>query len=427
MSANIAKINKVIKLKSYTKSRSVNIGIGIPDIAHHLDDLIRIKKELRKEERISGKIVAEVMNRELSSKEIVALFKDIPVDVNLNTDAKQILRILRNIPKKLYFFLWSLRNSKELPIEGIISSFELKKAIFYLSNFLTILESYLERVPNSIPLYEHLGFACFDLAGIAQFSRRGLLLNGNRFLFTGLLRKAIECFQTVIKLEAYQAKSIDASHSDILKLIDNDFNLKENRAYLYVNPWHFLYISSALRQLNDKEFAELYLKKARSILNAIDDHQNPNIVAQKELLEAVYSTLYHGYSVYFDFDQSNLEKIKKNLKRMRKNKEEAHNENNGYSPIVEEALASEYRAKGTMIRNGKLGPEQISYLRGIYSLYKQTPSSIERDKLIYRLNIPPLKVTGTPSSITVIRGHNPPSSQKLNSTLNVTTLRRVTA
>ena len=47
-----------------------------------------------------------------------------------------------------------------------------------------------------------------------------------------------------------------------------------------------------------------------------------------------------------------------------------------------------------LMKKGKLDTEQLVYLKRVHSLYRQLQSSKERDRLIYRLNIPPIKVRG---------------------------------
>lgn len=178
-----------------------------------------------------------------------------------------------------------------------------------------------------------------------------------------------------------------------LARVEDDSDFSKNRSNLYLNPWHFFYISSVLNSLNDPEVSKLYLQKGRLILNSIDDHQNPKIVEQKELLESVYTAIHYGKSVSFDFDPTVLINIQKKLKRIRRVKESTHG-HRAYSPMVEKSLKERYRHQRVFLKKGKLDTEQIVYLKQVHSLYRLLESSKERDRLIYRLNIPPIKVKG---------------------------------
>ncbi|MFQ5650731.1 MAG: hypothetical protein ACE5IY_12380 [bacterium] len=363
----------------------------------NIDEVMSLYAELGDSARVPRRLIIDVLSQELSSKELKTFLKGISMKPPETISIKGIHSLLRAIPPRLYFFLWSLRNSDNIPVNGVLTSLELRKALLALNRFLNVLEGFLRKSPNSIPLFENLGFTYFDLAGVACYSRKGIYLNGRQFEYTTLLRKAIACFQCAIKLAAQLARELDATHLNILKLVDEKCDIDQGRTNLYLDPWHFLYISSALNLLNDEKMAEQYLNKTRSILNAIDMHQNPRIVAQKELLESIHTTLHFGKTVKFDFGQANLLKLQKKLKQVHKNRKRPH-KRVGYSPMVEDALLQEFQVQRELRRSGVLQSEQKIYLNGVYTLYKQEISPLERDKLIYRLNIPPIKIRGLHSS-----------------------------
>ncbi len=378
-----------------------------------LDDLVRIQSELKGEDSIPSSFIIEVLDKELSSRELIHLNKNIRINTTLNTAVKELKTLLSNIPGQLYFFLWSLKNSDIVPIEGVITSFQLKKSIYYLTKFLLIVEICLKYASGIKTIYENIGLVYFDLAGIARYSHRGLLINGKLRNYTSLLWKAIACLQYAIKAEANQGKKFDSTHLNIFSIVDHSFSFKENRTNVYLNPWHFLYIASALQQLNDTEIADVYLQKVRLILNSIDNHQNSKIVAQKNLLEAVYSTIKNGDSISFDFDTDNLDDIDTKLKRIRKYKNSDNDKRSFYSPLVEDALTHQLQIQQALVKQGVFNTEQISYLKGIINLYQQVPSASERDKLIYRLNIPPIRISGSHTSIKYLLNKNPKTSLKI--------------
>ncbi len=383
--------------------------------AQSLDDLIRIKCELNGDEHALASEIIEMMRKEFLSKELLLLFKSVRVSPADYATLKQLTSILKNVPENLYYFLWSLQNSDVIPIEGIITSFQLKKALFSLIKFLMILETFLRRVPKSIPIYENLGFVHLDLAGLARYSPYGLRINGRHLPYTDFLRKAVTSFQIALNLEGHYGRELDACHQNTLRLVNQKFEFKETRANLYLNPWYFLYIASALQQLNDKESAEVYLREVRLILNTIRDHQNPKVAADQELLEAVYATLKYGRNIKFDFEGKKLERIQKKLKRIKKSKQHANgHQRSGYSPLVEGALSEQYKLLRALVQLGLPNGEQLQYLRSIFVLYEQIPSAPERDKLIFRLNIPPLKIHGNPSTFKGMITSAQPSVAKLD-------------
>jgi hypothetical protein len=366
--------------------------------AQSLDDLIRIKYELNGGAHVLTSEIIETMKKEFLSKELLHVLKSVCVRPADYASLKRLTSILHNVPDNLYYFLWSLRNSDVVPVEGVINSFQLRKALFFLIKFLLILETFLRRVPKSIPIYENLGFVHLDLAGLARYSPYGLRINGRHLPYTTFLRKAVTSFQIALNLEGRYGREFDACHLSTLRLVNESFAFKNSRINLYLNPWYFLYISSALQQLNDKEGAEVYLREVRLILNTIRDHHNPKIAADQELLEAVYTALKYGNTMKFDFDGDRLERIQKKLKRIKVSKQRANGKRSGYSPLVEGALSEQYRLLRALVRQGLPNAEQLHYLQSILILYEQKPSATERDKLIFRLNIPPLKIRGKPAS-----------------------------
>ncbi len=377
--------------------------VGIQEIKD-IDQLIKLYREHGDEVRIPTRLVIDVLCKELSSREFRVFLKKMPMKAPGQIDVRQTHALLRTIPAKLYFFLWSLRNSDSIPVKGILTSAEIRRALVALTRFLNILESLLERNSNSVPLFENLGFTYFDLAGIAFNSSKGIYLNGRYVDYTLLLRKAIACFQCAIRLGAQIGRELDASHQDILKLIDDKCDVNENRANLYLDPWHFIYISSALHLLNDGKMSELYLRKARMILNSIDSHQNPRIVAQKDLLESIYTTIHFGKSVRFDFGQTALVKLQQKLNHVRKQKKSPRRRH-GYSPMVEGALAKEFQVQREFRKSGSLQSDQKLYLNGVYTLYKQKISPLDRDKIIFRLNIPPVRISGLHDTTHTLKRH----------------------
>ncbi|MFQ6112501.1 MAG: hypothetical protein ACE5NG_00265 [bacterium] len=374
-------------------SRSLFKDVIGADNIQRLDDLIRLNSEFRVDQNIPTRIVTRVLNEELSSKQLVASCNKRINGKSEDVVINDISVLFNRIPRKLYYFLWSLKNREDVPVEGMITSTELNKAIYCLLR-IQIFEAYLKKFPLSLRLYERLGMANFDLAGIVEHCKRGLAINGKRIHYTTFLRKAITCFQTVLKIEAYQGGKIDSSHVHVLRLVDQNFSFKEARNNLYMSPWNFLYISAALRILNDVESADTYLNKTRFILNTIQDHQNPKVVRQKELLDAVYTLLKYGDSVCFDLNGEKLARVSKRLSNIQRKRDSTHTNGACYSPMVEIALSEQYHLQYSFIKQGILHSDQVVFLRAIYTLYAEVKSRLERDRLIYRLNLQPLKIRG---------------------------------
>lgn len=391
--------------------------IGVQEISN-IDQLAKLYEEFGEEARVPCRLVVDVLVKELSSSEFRSFMKTIPFSSE-EVSLKTMTVLVRAVPQRLYFFLWSLRNSEALPISGILTSEELRQGTAALVRFLGVLEGLPHRSSNSIPLFENLGFTYFDLAGIAGYTQKGLYLNGRYVDYTVLLRNAISAFQCAIKLSAEQGRNLDATHLDILHLVDEQIELRENRANLYLNPWHFLYISAALHLLNDDKMAEMYLAKARSILNSLESHQNPKLVTQKELLESIYTTIHFGKTVQFDFDETNLVKLEKKLNKLRKQKNQS-SKRPSYSPMVEAALAQEFHVQREMRTLGTLQSDQRLYLNGVHALYQQKLSPLERDKIIFRLNIPPVKIKGLHSGIDKVNAYQlPPQGSEQKSQMKL--------
>ncbi|MFQ5604689.1 MAG: hypothetical protein ACE5HS_15570 [bacterium] len=399
--------------RTFSSRLAIQGIVGLNEM-QSLDDLIRTQCDIKSEENVPVTLITRILLKELSSKEVVSLIKNIHVNTADPALHKNLAVLLKNIPENLYFFLWSLRNSDVMPSEGILSSFQLKRSIYYLCKFLLLVELLIKREPHCLALYEKLGLVYLDLAGLAQYSKAGFLINGRLLHYTFLLRKAITNLQGAIKIEAIQGKETDYSHVNILNLVEHKIDFKKNRTNLYLNPWYFLYIASALKLLNDEEVAEAYLNKARLILNSLDEHQNPKVVAQKELLEAVYSTIKNGESVSFDFDEEKMVNIYKKIKRMRKYRNSMNGQRVYYSPLLENELLHQFQVHKALIKQGILKPNQIEYLRGIFTLYKQIKSPVQRDKLIFRLNIPPLKISGVPTSLKFLLANDPQSFLRIS-------------
>ncbi|MFQ5641234.1 MAG: hypothetical protein ACE5IR_24915 [bacterium] len=407
--------------RGQTTSSHLDGYVGVHNLPS-LDELLRVESAEAGADSIPCSLVKSTLSNELATHKLAALFRDFRSGILEDFELRDFSALLLQIPKKIYFFLWHLRNSDLVPLEGMLTSQQLKTTIYYLAKYLAMLELFLKKTPNSIPLYENLGYTHLDLAGIAQYAPNGLFINGKQLRYTTLLRKAITCFQIAIKLEAYHGKEVDVSHLNILRLMDEKFDFNENRTLLYVNPWNFLYIASTLQLLNDRESFTLYLEKARSILSSVCDHQNRQIRQQKDLLESVYATLKYGSSVWFDFDKKKLAKLRQRLKRIRNNKTKSKGERSTYSPFVEEALLQQHNLQSSFLKHGVLDSDQTGYLHGIFTLYNEIQTSSDRDQLIYRMNIPPLKVKGTSSvpslrrlqtGVSTKKAH--PSNRQLNS------------
>ena len=156
--------------------------------------------------------------------------------------------------------------------------------------------------------------------------------------------------------------------------------------------------------LNDEEAAAAYLEKAGSIIGAIDSHQNEKIREQRLLLESVYSTIKYSKTTSFDFDSENLRKIDEQLQQIRQKGHSASRQSPSHrSPLVDEALWREREAKHEFINKGMIDVDKFSYLQSVSTLYEQVKSSKVRDRLIYQLSIPPLRVNGNPGHRTWTR------------------------
>lgn len=374
-------------------SRRFEDIIGVDEV-HSLDNLLMIYHELQHETRIPVRDVTEVLQKELSTKELVTVFKRKTPPASLSAVRTELDELEAQISDKLYYFLWSLANRELLSVRGVIDSLELKRAIFYLTKFIATAEYFLKNKGKHQEIFERLAAAYLDFAGIARYAPDGLVINGRRLFSSVLLRKAIMYFQKAIQFEAYQSKAIDDTHARLLKLIEASVDFPQQRIYLYLNPWNFLYISSALMALNDREGALLYLEPFRFILHNICEHQNPAILKQQHLLHSVHNALTYGEAVSFDFDERKLRRLKNKLKWIRRIRKGSRNARACYSPMVEGALWQEYHSQKAFVRHGVLQPEQANYLHGIQGLYEHVSSTLERDKLIFRVNIPPLRING---------------------------------
>jgi len=374
-------------------SRRFEDIIGVDEV-HSLDDLLVIYDELQHETRIPVRDVTEVLQKELSNKELVTAFKRKTPPDSLSALQSELDELEANISDKLYYFLWSLANRELLSVRGVIDSLELKRAIFYLTKFIATAEHFLKNQGKHQKIFERLAVAFLDFAGLARYAPDGLVINGRRLHSTVLLRKAIICFQKAIQLEACHSKAMDDTHARLLKFIESSVEFPKQRIYLYLNPWNFLYVSSALMALNDREGASLYLKPFRFILHNISEHQDSEILRQQHLLYSVHNALTYGEAVSFDFDERKLRRLKNKLIWLRRIRKRSRNGRTCYSPMVEGALWQEYHSQKAFVRHGILQQEQANYLRGIQGLYEHVSSTLDRDKLIFRVNIPPLRING---------------------------------
>lgn len=305
--------------------------------------------------------------------------------------------VFRKMTEGIYFFLWSLKNCKMIPGREIITSAQLESAVSTLFAFILESEPLLKSCPVNIRLLRNLGRAYFDLAGIAYYAPHKRFSLAKPVHYQFILRKAIGCWQKAIQTEARLSQRGDASHVDTLSLVEDDFGFKANRMRTFVNPWYFLHIASALHVLNDEEAAAAYLEKAGSIIGAIDSHQNEKIRGQRLLLESVYSTIKYSKTTSFDFDSENLRKIDEQLQQIRQKGHSASRQSPSHrSPLVDEALWREREAKHEFINKGMIDVDKFSYLQSVSTLYEQVKSSKVRDRLIYQLSIPPLRVNGNP-------------------------------
>lgn len=384
-----------MKTQNATRTTTLDFEqiVGAKDIIC-LDDILKLNNEFKQYHYVPASFVNIVINQQLSSKKYIALIKKRLSSSKETGVMQETHRLSEKIPSKLYFFFWCLKNRELVPREGMLSTEELHRSIYYLFKIITLLELNLQKFPKSVPMYENLGTANLELARMAQQSNRGLRIQGEDRNYPALLRKSIACFQHAIKIEASLARKIDCSHEFILKLINNRFSFKDDRIRLYLNPWHFLYIAAALRALNDRESEAVYLEHAKQIIDLAGDHQNPDVVNQKVLLNALYILLKRGDSVAFDLDHQRIQEITQKIRRLQQRKTAAKNGAMGYSPIVEQALGDQYRLQYSFLKDGMLNVEQMEYLRAVYALYSEIPSGIERDRCIFRLNIPPLNVKG---------------------------------
>lgn len=356
-----------------------------------LDQLIYEYQALPGEEHIPASLLIKALSREIASRELSRLLKSDRVSEPASIEPRKTVEALKRMPRQLYFFLWSLENTDVIPIKGILTSNQLQRSIVALVRFMRALEVMKTKKSSKIALYEHLGCVYLDLSGFARYSKQGILIGDKHLDQSTLLRRSIDCFQQAIKIEAKCGRELDAAHADVLGLLDKPFELDQNRLKSYLNPWHFLYISSALRFLNDQNLANQYQARARSLLNALDDHQNASLRKQKGLLESIYATIHYGQYLYFDFEPKNLLRLQTKLGFIQKTK----NKNLvSYNPLVRNALENQLRIERKQIRHGWLEDEKQAYLTSIYRLYSQPISALERDKLIYRLGIPPVRTHG---------------------------------
>jgi hypothetical protein len=252
---------------------------------------------------------------------------------------------------------------------------------------------------------EHLGLAYFDLAGIAHFSPKGLYLFEVRCSESQLLRGSVEYFQQAIKAETEQAKNFETNHSEILAAAESAGQLKGNRTDLYLNPWLFLYTASALHLLNDTEAAVHYLDKVQSIVSVLPGHQNDKVRSQREVIDAVCHALMLKDSVRFDLENTKLHRIKR--KRRRLSDRNSKNGERSLSPVVINSMVQEPDVQKALVEGHILTADQLRYLQSVSAIYQKVPKSAKRDRLIFRLNMTPLRIKGLQTSLRNLVDQNP--------------------
>jgi hypothetical protein len=169
-------------------------------------------------------------------------------------------------------------------------------------------------------------------------------------------------------LDAAKAQAFDKIHSNILNKVGDPTKFSDKRVSGYLNPWHFLYIASALQKINDREAGTAYLQKAQSIIDQASNHQSPKIVSQKTLLEAVHTALRHGQV------------------------QELHSKRLKKTGHYSESSKDSKQRRNAAIRLHKSKQKQKEILlHSIETIYEQMPTGSERNRLIFHLNIPPFR------------------------------------
>jgi hypothetical protein len=169
-------------------------------------------------------------------------------------------------------------------------------------------------------------------------------------------------------LDAAKAQAFDKIHTNILNKVGDSSAFSDKRASGYLNPWHFLYIASALQKINDQEAGTEYLKKAQWIIDQAANHQSPRIVTQKTLLEAVCNAIKHG--------------------QVDKPTEGTHTAPNATTDHP--GQNGQRRNAAIRLQKAKQSKKQ-QLLQSIETIYQQVPQSPERNRLIFHLNIPPFR------------------------------------
>ena len=361
-----------------------------------LDDL-RLQNPADNTMSQQSSLIIEALRTELHPKKINLLMGLVLEERAIERRKADYDTVFRKMTKGIYFFLWSLQNFKMVPSGGIVTSAQLESAVSTLFAFILDSEPLLKSHPVNIRLLRNLGRAYFDLAGIAYYApHRGFSL-AKPVHYQFILRKAICCWQKAIQTEARLSQHGDASHVETLGLVEDNFVFERNRMETFVNPWYFLHIASALHLLNDEEASAAYLEKAGRIIGAIDSHQNEKIRQQRLLLESVYSTIKYSKTTTFDFDPKSLQKIDEQLQKIKQKGRSAGGQYPSHrSPLVDDALWRARVAKNEFINNGMPDLDKFSYLQSVSTLYEQVKSSKVRDRLIYQLSIPPLRIKGNP-------------------------------
>jgi len=340
--------------------------VGFSDI-QSLDVLAQVYLDYAREPEIPTTVVVKVLNKELQMPNFVARCQKASIVIDSKA-MRQPRWYLGQIPDRIYYFLWSLKNQNSIPIEGLPSTKELYHAVVTLTQFIASSEFTLNRNPKRSALHELLAQAYFDLASIIEYAPKGIKMLESQQSHATLLRKAIASWQKAVMLDAAKAQAFDKIHSNILNQVGNPSTFSDKRTTGYLNPWHFLYIATALQKINDQEAGLEYLRKAQWIIEQAANHQSPKIVNQKTLLNAVCSAIKYGRVNHLHSNDARL-----SFAESKNNKQNTQRRN------------AAIRLQKTMQQRR----EQL--LRSIETIYEQMPIGPERNRLIFHLNIPPFR------------------------------------
>ena len=340
--------------------------VGFNDI-QSLDVLAQVYLDYASEPEIPTDIAIQVLRKELHSENFLSRCQKASIVIDSKA-MRQPRWYLGQISDRMYYFLWSLKNQNSIPVEGLPSTKELYHAVVTLTQFIASSEFTLNRNPKRSALHELLAQAYFDLASIIEYAPKGIRMLETQHSHATLLRKAIASWQKAVMLDAAKAQAFDKIHTNILNKVGDPSAFSDKRASGYLNPWHFLYIASALHKINDEEAGTEYLKKAQWIIDQAANHQSPKIVTQKTLLEAVCNAIRHGQINHVPERKPQVP-----------NKKADNPVQNG-----QRRNAAIRLQKSTQLQKQQL-------LQSIETIYQQVPQSPERNRLIFHLNIPPFR------------------------------------